>query len=238
MTNAALTPIIRQIIIDMAYQAGKQINTFAVMHGEPDFGSDALGYDFQDFLDGNFWSRSWTNKGAARDQMQAEFPILFMENMTTFLNDLTSNETTYEWNFLLIDKLACESCPPQETRTPEQVKQNVLNMFRAFLSELYTYQLWELEYPGNVFKFEWTSEGRLNYYNESGDIIPIAMQEELSISIDESKSMELREWGRFKYPDYRAYFTTIRFHTCEPIESNFKYDHPVSPQLTYLICPC
>jgi len=239
MTQEAFAQICKQVVVDMSYKSGKQINTFGVTRGEPGFGSDTLGYDYQDFLDETFWARTWVNQKAAPEKMQAEFPLLLIENLLATMPDLSGGELVYEWHLLLIDKLACESCPPSETRTPEQVKQNVLWMLRNFLQELGTYQLWELQKNGQSV-FEWISAGRMEYYNDNPqlNILPVSLEQELSIILI-NDNIELREWGRFNYSEYRAYFTTLRFQVCDPLPAgNFNYDNPTIKQLSYTVCPC
>ena len=55
MTESQVISIFLQIVQDMAYEAGLQINTIAVIAEPPDLRADAFGKKYEDYLAGSYW---------------------------------------------------------------------------------------------------------------------------------------------------------------------------------------
>lgn len=233
LNEQMLIAILRQIVLDMAYAPGLQINTFGVITNPPNLYADSFEFDYQAYEDGTFWSRSWVYAGAKRDTMCAEFPALFIEQRSARLESVTDSEMTFPFSLLVIDKIECGSCPDKEFRTPQRVKANVLTMLRSYIAELATYELWQLERDGDT-SFEWLSAGRLARYKNDETITLIDSKMSLMPYVG-IEPIELIEWGN--YAEFMAYYTSLNFLLCIPTNGTFNYSNPIVPQLAIPICP-
>lgn len=232
MTIQTLNNIFRQVVIDMAYAPGYQIDAYRYVDGYPDLAHQALGATYQDYLDGAFWSRKFVHAGADPNAFCAGFPVLFAESRDLTVECLDSQDLRIEYYFLVVDRIECESCPPYVTRTGATVSESVLAMLRAFLGELYTYGLYEVD-RDSVITYEWMSSGRAAYEESLGNTT--VLQEELlpDVAPDE---IQISEWG--EAPNQRAWMARVVFTLCEPVTLEFDYATPVVPGLASIECPC
>ena len=224
--------IYKQIVIDMAYQEGLQINTIVIVDTPPEIRSESFGATYDHYLQGLFWSRAWVAKGADPNAILGDWPVLFAEQRTIEQECPDSIDVDVPWNFALIDKIECATCPTQENRTPPIVKNNTLRMLRAFIQELYTFQKWTVD-KGSGTVEEWISEGRLQHYTSEPGITPIALQEDLASMVGVAP-LTYREWGNF--PDLRGYFTTMTFTICPTVGLTFNYKETNFEELATAIC--
>lgn len=233
MTAAEINAIMLQVVQDMAYEPGYQVNTIALVDGIPDIRHESFNQKYEDFVAGHFWSRTWVNQGADPDGIKAEYPAMFVENRTASQECLDTQDIQYQWDVLIIDKLECPDCNKLgRDRTGAETKAAVLVMLRRFLAELYTYQKWEVM-RGEDTTQEWISLGRLQIY-EADPEIDLINQEDDIISNMGVDPLNFSEWGNL--PDMRAWFVTLSFSFCQPPGGTFNYQNPVVPTLTTTIC--
>lgn len=234
MTPNDLTAIFKQIIIDQAYYPGRQINTFRVTDQMPPLHHDSLGGTYTEFLEGNFWSRTWVNQGADPEKITGEYPVLFVEQQELGLQPLEPDLITACFYLLFLDKLPCDSCPPNVSRSPAAVKENTVLMARDFLSELFTFALYEVE-DGAGITYQWLSAGRQAWLETQPGIIGIDFVRDLLTDFSEQE-VRIGAWGTD--PAIRGTYMRICFSLCWPIAPAYNYKNEILPQLATTVCPC
>lgn len=223
----------------MAFAPGLQINTFALVDKVPDLQSNSFGKTYQDYLDGLVWGRKFVGGGADPNNMHLEFPVLFLEPGEGLTPCPGDEEWRQKWRLLVVDMIACEACPPGIKRNAEIVQANAKLMIRAFLKELYTYALYEIEIDA-VTTFQWLSAGRLAYLEGEGATVIDGPLEDMPSVLNETlnENIPIIEWGRPVYDKYIGAFTEIGTTFCESINLDFRYDVPVVEGLATTECPC
>ena len=211
--------IARQAVIDMDYLPGVQINTFALVDGMPDLEGQSFGYGYSDFEHGYFWSRGWVLGGGDPNTIKGEFPVLFLE-----LNGTDLDNGDHEISLTLVDKIECESCPPELVRTGPTLTANLTRAARALLSEVNSYVLYDM---GSTL--QWMSEGRAETVERGFE------QDELSEYLDLTR-VRIRPWG--DYPGLRGITLNLTLTTCESGAAPFRYDTPVDPLVGAINCGC
>lgn len=230
MTRSTLNNIFRQIVIDMAHNPGYQVDTYRLNDNNPDLNHAAFGSTYQDFLNGQFWSRSFVHAGADPNNFKGAFPVLMAESRDLSIECIDSNEMRIEYWFLVVDKLPCDHCPPHLTRNGQQVSDAVLDMLRSFLNELYTFRYYEVDRGGTV-TYEWMSQGRAAYEEGLGNTV--VFQDDLIPDISPER-VTVQEWGNFI--DMRGWMASVTFTLCEPVTLEFDYNTPVIPELGSTEC--
>jgi len=219
--QTTITAILKQIVMDMAYQEGKQVNTFFKIDAPPNIKSDSLGATYQDFEDGVFYSRTWYLGGSKPDEMCAEWPAAFFEEIDTTQEQKSGDFISAKYALILVDRIVCENCETKQ-RTRNQVKDNIMDMIRGIVHELLTYEKWLIN-DGTTNKEIWISRGRkeqLEADPESTIIFINWLSDMLTIVGD--GSMEIKEWGN--HMDMCGYIVFLQFNYCLPTNIVFNYD--------------
>lgn len=227
--------ILRQVVADMAYEQGKTVNTFVLPVDLPPLDHTSFGASYQGYLDGLFYSRSWVNQGADQDTIFGEFPALFMESAQSTVEDLYDPKYIAEISLMLVDRVPCEACPPNVTRTPFTVAQNVQWMLRNVLAELTRYQLYEVG-RGEVITYEWMTEERLM----NDETIDDSSQIDDMQSYIQPGTFVFARWGSpvmNGMKDKVGYWVQIRVDLCELLDAEFEHT-PIVPGLATTVCPC
>lgn len=227
--------ILRQIVADMAYVPGRQVNCFAVCTDMPSLDHESFGASYQDYLEGLFYSRSWVNQRADMQKFKGEHPALFMEAAQFTTEDLYDPKYIAEISLLLLDRVPCEGCPPNQSRTANTVEANVKWMLRNLLVELTRYRLYEVERDEET-TYEWMTEERRINDNTIDDFAQIDdMQSYL-----QPDTYSFARWGSpimNGMKDKIAYWVRIRVDLCEELDADFEHT-PIVPGLATTICPC
>lgn len=233
MTIDTLNTIFLQVVKDMKYNPGLQIDTYRLNDSNPDLNHGAFGSTYDDYLDGTFWSRKFeqTFRGDI-NQFCGSYPVLMAEYRDATPDDLDECCFTVPFFFVVVDKIACEDCPPKITRNGQKTKTNALLMLRAFIKELKTYQYYEVDRDGTV-TYEWLSTGRKAYEEDQGSILVYVDSLIADIGIEE---IPLTEWGNFL--DKRGWMARINFTICEEPNIEFDYETPVIEGLANTECGC
>jgi len=235
MTIETLRQIFRQIVADTVYNPGKQINSFVFVDEAPALDHESFGASYVDFVDGVFYARTWVNQGADPNTIRGEHPVLFVEDTQSEVEDLDDPSQKTTISFLVIDKIPCESCPPNIRRTGNTVLQNTLLMLRAFLERLYTYELYEVDRDGNI-TYEWATPDWIEQ-DETIDAFS---------SIDDIKGYIMpgpytfARWGRFGMmgmAEKRAYYTSLMFDLCQDDDTEYS-PTPIVSGIAKINCPC
>lgn len=232
MTRDILNSIFLQIVKDMAYNPGYQIDTYRLNDSNPNLAHNAFGSTYQDYLGGQFWSRTFAHSGSKKDNFCGSYPVLMAEGRDATIECIDDKKYCIDFAFLVIDKIPCEACPPHFTRNGMTVSTSVLTMLRAFLLELSTYKYYEID-RATVVTFEWMSDGRAAYEEGLGNTL--LERDELLPDIS-TDSINIQEWGN--YPDMRAWMATVKFCLCEPVALAFEYTEPVLSTLANTECAC
>jgi len=233
MTLENIEQISIQVVADMGYIKGQQINTVFIIDRMPDIRQDSLGATYKDFLDGRFWSREWVKTGANPTNLKAQWPILIIERQPIQIECMDSQDMTQTLAFLIIDQIGCDNCP-QDDRTGAQVSDSTLQMLRQFFLEAYSYQLCEVDRSPDPNTFEWLSEGRQDYYATQGLTIQATFEDYASFV--NPNPIEVTEWG--ESDDIRGHFANIEFNICKSIPQNFNYNQATIDKLATTVCPC
>ena len=218
--------IVRQAVIDMAYNPGLSVNSFSVVDERADPMQDSYGATFEDYEAGYFWSRRWRLQGASPEAIKGEFPVLFLEEQETTTERAQQDNTTQTISFVLMDKLECALCPKTERRTPLVVRENLKRMARAIIAEISQYRLYERD-----MEMVWASPGRAETW-EGGEP---NYTEELADYLD-LRNLRFRKWGNF--PGLRGILVEVKIRSCERPGLDFDYTTEPSPFLGAINCGC
>lgn len=213
--------IVRQAVIDMDYLPGVQINTFALVDQSPDLMGQSFGYEFNDYLNGFFWSRRWVLGDASPNTICGEYPALFIE-----LTGSDVEDGTHEISIVLVDKIECETCPPEVVRTGPAVESNLRRAARALLLEIESYILYDV---GDAY--QWASPGRALAWETP----PVDEPDDIENYMDVTKT-RIRKWG--DYPGLRGVALNLGLSTCEVATAPFRYDTPIEPLAGATNCGC
>lgn len=234
MDRNTLIAIFKQAVADMAYQAGLQLNTFAVLDDAPDLVHDAMGFTYDNYLAGEFWSRFWVGNGADPAKIKADFPVLFVEEGAITQECADSWEYRQEWPVLVIDKIECTSCPPGEDRSAETIKANTRTMLRNWLKEVSTYRLAEVDNGVDIIE-QWISAGRQEYLDSlPGTTVGGIIEDLYSIMV--GTPIKIEEVGA--WDDFKAHRAILAFELCEAPAGVFNYKDQVLPELAIIRRPC
>ena len=223
MNENLLIAIFKQIVADMGHTPGLQINTFGLVDSIPDLAHESLGYSFQDYLNGHFWSRYWVGNGADPERIKADFPALYVE--VTDARQICIDDPEFEQRFsiLVIDKIKCDDCPTPENRSGRSVAQGAREMLRIVLKELSTYQLWTVDDNGDISD-QWISSGRAAYLASLPGYTLTGPTDFLGAAIADTE-FSIFEAGTWE--DFRAQRTAINFTFCLVPEFEFNYQTPL-----------
>lgn len=221
-----LYAILRQAVIDMAYNPGLSVNSFMVVDERADPMQDSYGATYEDFLSGYFWARKWTLEGASPQAVKGEFPVLFVEEMETTAKQADKDETTATISLILLDKIQCEICPPGIRRTPLTVRENLKTMARAVIQEAARYRLYE-----KGAELVWASPGRAATW-PGGEP---NWTEEVDGYID-TRNIQYRKWGNFA--GMRGVLVQIKVSSCTSVSLPYDYETEPSPLLGAVNCGC
>lgn len=235
MDKNILISIFLQISKDMAYEAGLQINSFGVLDDPPDLVHDSFGFSYDDYNNGEFWSRVWEGNGADPAKVKGDFPVLFVEEGPTEISCIEETGYTVTWYIMVLDKILCETCPPEIVRTPLQVKANTWLMLRRWIAELVTYKYYQVDDNGDLSD-QWLSAGRADYLESlPGVTVTDLGQNEFitDVQIDPVTIDEAGAWSEFK-----ATRTKIEVYFCEDPGGSWNYKEPVIDKLAIIRRPC
>lgn len=232
MNRQVFLSILKQIVIDMSYQAGLQVNSFVNIHGAPNLLHDSFGASIDDYYSGQAWGRKFHGQGADPNHFHLQFPVLLAEQRESQIECLDSKDLTDTWYLLVVNKVDCENCPPN-MKNGETVLANTKLMLRAILQELYSYAYYEVEKDGQS-SFQWLSQGRLNYLEEDDNFSILDGPIEDTVALIPTENIKIAEWGNHK--DYRGVYAQIQLQYCEPVSLPFKYDNPILNGLATTVC--
>ena len=234
MNRKDIIDVARQIIIDMAYDPALQINTFAMVDDGIDLKHASFGKSYEDYNEGRFWSRTWVNSGADSSKVQGEWPLLFLEQRTLDLPCIDSNEMTLHFYFVLADKITCDSCPPELSRTSDQVLVNTLIMLRRFFKELVTYRHYTYVKDGENLQ-TWATEGRMNHLLSTSEISSITgWDEDFDSLLQNPSPINVTQWGNFE--NIRAHSAKISITVCDITNGEFDYSKTKASEIAYGKC--
>jgi len=226
MTREQLINVFKQIVINTAYSDTLQPNGFAVFDFPPNWGSPSLGYEFQDFVDGNLWFRQWVGNGASKNDFCAEYPLVLLEQKTNVAEDYDSDAMVCKFHIVVIDKIKCENCPDHIRRTDSTVLNFTLQMLRNLLKEFVKVNCYQWE-EGAEIKQTWLTPEFLSVL-QAANKIPSDVEEvdkiENSLCAPDEGVM-FWEWGeglKIKY-GLVAHSVSLEFSKCEPTEPNMNY---------------
>ncbi len=219
----------------MAYDKALQINSFAVIDEGIDLKHNSFGKTYEDYLEGTFWSRTWVNGGASAQDIKGEFPLLFIEQKLLTMEAIDSNDLTLPFYFVVVDKIACDACPPGLTRTSEEVLANTLVMLRRVFKELMNYKLFAYDIVSPPSSAEsWATQGRIDYLTTEGTIVNADWKSDFEGILPSVNLVKVVQWGNFD--SLRAHATEIPFTVCDPTTGSFNYENATVEDLGRTIC--
>lgn len=232
MNEKILNDILRQIVVDMSYQPGLQVNAYAFSDRDPDLTNQSFGMTYEQFDAGYFWARSWVGSGASRSTICGQYPVLFAEPSSVRFDVAGDPDGEVRYNLLLIDEVGCDGCPDHGERSGRQVAANVRSMLLSIIDELIAYGRYIVT-PDDGPPFEaWISENRIDAGLIDADTQIIG--DLMSYVIPEP--IDLQEWGN--HPQRRGYYVTLRFRWCEPRRAVFSYRNDSPDTVGVVKCPC
>ena len=129
-----ITDIWRQIVIDfpLTKNSTGTINTFGVVDNRNDSQHAALGMNYNDYLNGEFWARDWVKSGANPNTMKKDFPVLMMETSDFVAKEINPPiiKGCQQFYIAVEDLIECETC--DEQRTANQVSCDVFDLWGTF----------------------------------------------------------------------------------------------------------
>lgn len=219
--------IIRQAVIDMQYNPGLSINTFALVDDRPDVAGESFGYAYSDYEHGYFWSRDWVAAGHDRNKIKGSFPVLFAEQRQAVKKGKgQTRQITETIDIMILDKIKCGTCPPAIIRTGPAVYSNLRAMAEAILCEVESYVLYD---RGD--EYQWAAPGRA----EGWPVAPVDEVDYLHeyLTID---GITFQPWG--DWAGMRGLRFTLSFSSCKKSDLVFRYDTPITAFVGANNCGC
>lgn len=224
MTRDEAIQAFKTIVINNDHHDYLQINSFAVFDKAVEWEDPTLGYTFQDYIEGNVWSRTWVNSGANKNDFKMEFPLLLLEIKDHSVEDFNSVCVESECYVVVIDKVECSTCPDLVLRTENSVLRFTLEMLLLNMEEFQ-----------RVGKYNWTEDSELMqiwtvpehmaaienmYDNISGAVL---VEEVLPLML--STNHKIYHWGEsLTRLGLRAHSTNFKLSGQFPRKPNFRYD--------------
>lgn len=206
-----------QIVKDMSYSEGRQLNTFTTVDakGRPIAGSE-IAKRHDHYKKGYFWARDWYANGADENKMgEKEFPVLAYECRERELKNI-KGEGCDEIYLTIFDQFECEDCD----RLEEEVSKDCKKMLLAYIEELYTYGCYEID-----GSYQWLSKGRVKYLQEKGELSEFLEPDaEIEDFIPFRNNNKMKEWAGFS-DDVVGWSIMFSVCNCETSGINFNYNH-------------
>jgi hypothetical protein len=221
----------------MAYEKDLQINTFAVVDDGVNLNHASFGKAFKDYQDGKFFSRTWYNQGADPNNIKGEFPVLIVEQRRVILDCLDSDQYAIPFDFVIVDKLPCDTC---DYRSPDKVSDDALVMLRRFFKELLNYRLYSYQKDdgggGEETVKAWYTEGRMNHLlANDDDVLSInGWDKDLRGMLLTDENITVTQWGNFEKK--RGHVSNLTFVVCNSDTGDFEYDKGEPDQISRTIC--
>lgn len=229
--------ILLQIAKDFPFSDTKMINSFANVDEPLDLALETFGLSYSDFINGDFWSRTWVNGGADPNKVKGEFPIQFMEHKQTIVPCLDEpDDETIIVHLGIADKFEpCDGCPPGTFRTKEQVIQDTYDMLKMAIKELLLYALYEVDIDGEQENM-WLTEGRASAMQAAEQIDSYMFQGHQMTGILDLGKTTIDRWGWGAH--VVGHVVTLKFHTCKNTVHQFEYSTVEVAKLATLRCNC
>lgn len=219
LSNNDFRFICLQIVKDFPFAEGKQVNTFSTVDvkGRPIAGSE-MAKTYNHYERGYFWAREWVAMGADVDRMgKKEFPICAYEVKEREIREIGKGDGCDTIYLTIFDQFDCETCQ----RTEEEVSRDTRVMLYAFIEELYTYGVYEVDGA-----FLWMSAGRYKHLSGKGELPKDLEPDRMMDDFIPSKGVKMREWGGFS-DDVVGWSVMFNICYCDKSGIEFNYQHEI-----------
>jgi hypothetical protein len=220
-TIPILYAILLQAVKDMAYRPGRVVNGFALVDGMPKLDHISLGYTYEDFKAGRFWSRGWAAGGGDPSKIAVEYPVLMPELVRS--RRIGGKAIEHTVDLTLVDTLTGQTPAGAHCkRAGAAVYSGLLEMGLAIVSEAMGYGLWQ----SPEGEFVWGAGGRIpgsysDHNRQLSDYVTL--------------SDEVRPWG--DYPHLRGLYMSLTLKECIDTEGvAFRYDQTEGTALGVVNC--
>lgn len=225
--------IFRQIVIDFPYSECKQLQTFAMLEdGDNLVSSQAFPATYQSYLDGFYWSRDWYASGADANQMQLEYPALFLEQIGSKRKDINKRGKCFKFVLLIADIPDCTSCPEKCKRSKSQVICDIEDALDLVMGEFIKYQLFEAEVGGETV-YIWATQNKKEKLIDD-DVYTTLTYTGMDIDTNlQNYQLDYKPWQTKRFSnaeDLIGSFIELEFCGCVGEQAEFTYNN-INPKL-------
>ncbi len=144
MNNTILQSLFLGAIKIMPY--GNAINGFANVGHSSDLASNNLNKVLADYQSGEFWAREWEKKGASKETLQKEYPLMCVSLtnvlFTPNIDSLQSGNEEYPYTFEISMQAKCNDT----FKSIGEIDNHLRCLARRFIQTLYNYRLVNAEW--------------------------------------------------------------------------------------------
>lgn len=216
-----INSILRQFVIFWPYSKDERINTFSTFDMPEDLFQDNLNKTYQDYVNGDFWSREWVYGGADVSKLVKQYGVMAVENKEVFLDVNDENFAIYPAMINILQK----NEGGKNQRTVEQIDLSNYRAFKRLVTLLNKTWLYKVVNKGETV-YTWLledaveslTEGYESVYNTGVYLLNyIDNRDQLVVS--------KTEWG---IDGVRSAMMELRFRVCEPENIVVETDVPAS----------
>ena len=142
--------MLKTIVISWPYSKEGRLNTFMLFDSPADFNKDNLGATYDDFLEGNFWSRRWSERGEVHGTIEKEFGILAIESKSMRVIPGGCGEAVYPIGVNILNPENCLGSRFEVDFLNEKI-------LRTIIEELKTFERYEVTYSDATVQRQWLS---------------------------------------------------------------------------------
>ena len=183
ITRKDILNIFKTLVQTYPIQERKALNTFALITNGDIFNSKNLDKNFNDYKQGFYWSRDWVNKGASKDNIDVQYPILGIENkvvaLTLAYGTDESLENSFDFSLILVDKVERKI---QKARTEDMVYEDLQETMLNVLNEFRSVALFKNPADGKEYWLPRTHGEHLNYTETGFEIMDFINNQDFIIN--------------------------------------------------------
>lgn len=216
MTRTQIAEIFKNIVIDFPECYCFPFDGFAFPDRLPVWGSPTLGLSYIDYEQGNFWARSWVDKGADPDDICFEYAGLILEQKRFKVDPFRENRGSFQFYLVTIDQIGCPNCPTDCDRTEGKIREQLFHSHRYILGQFFKTEKFEYtEAPGGPVLTIWATLDKMQALLAEGSIISFtAKGDSIEAMLSPNNPIEIDAWGEGMQENFIAFFSEIWLDVC------------------------
>lgn len=192
ITPETLQAIDLDIVMRWPFDPCTQIDTFVLMDDPEKINQTNFGMNYQNYLDGDFYSRKWVNGGANPNSLCGGFPMVAHQSFNVGLPDTGESQPYIQrGSILIIDVADCEDCG-ECRRTQWQVSKDTKRLLMQFMLIRMQYLQYMVTPTTGDDYVEWAHPAVMAHQISEGEISDAVVMADLEGSI--RWTSDLTEW--------------------------------------------